>query len=490
MALTTSYQLLAQAELGKVYNSNKAYIRLYAKYNSQSIENNTSNISIQARLYNESTWYASSGTYYRITGSGSIDSGNISCLTSASNMWSKGEVVLGTQTKNIEHNSDGSRSIHAEAQFVSSPWGWNVTASATDIELPKIPRASSVSCSSPYIGDTATITVSKKSSSFTSTVTYKIGTLTGTLATKTSETVLSLDTESLKEEIYALIPNAKSISGTITCTTYSGSTQVGSPTTANFNLYAKEDECKPIISGTITDTNESTIALTGDNSIIVKNASKPKITVNATAQYSSSISSYTINLNDGQITNVQEYTFDTINSSKVTISATDTRGYSNSYDIDLTDRIIDYLKLHFDNISLSRPEGTSNEVQLTANGVWYNGNFSENILNTLSVKFQYKESDASEWIEGSTLNPTIDGNTFSFDNLSLGDIYDYGKEYQFKIIATDLLNTVGATDKESITVPKGQEVVAIGDDTVWVYGELFVNDTEILMYDVVEEWED
>ena len=214
------------------------------------------------------------------------------------------------------------------------------------------------------------------------------------------------------------------------------------------------------------------------------------MTVNATAQLSSTIKSYSINLNDGQTASEQECTFDTINSSKVIVGATDSRGYTNSYEIDLTDRIVDYLKLHFDNVSLSRPEGTSNEVQLTANGVWYNGKFSEDISNILSINFQYKESDSSEWIDGGILKPTINENTFSFGNLSLGDIYDYGKEYQFKIIATDLLNTVGATDKESITVPKGQEVVAIGDDTVWVYGELFLNDTEVLMYDVVEEWED
>lgn len=394
----------------------------------------------------------------------------------------------------VQHNSDGtfpgktiSFTAYDHVAFTTEKSG---SGTIPYKGVPDIPRASSVSCSSPYIGDAATITIGKKSSSFTNTVTYKIGTLTGTLATKTSETVLSLDTESLKEKIYALIPNAKSISGTITCTTYNGSTQVGDPTTANFNLYAKEEECKPIISGTIIDTNESTIALTGDNSIVIKNASKPKVTVNATAQLSSTIKSYSINLNDGQTASEQECTFDTINSSKVIVGATDSRGYTNSYEIDLVDRIVDYLKLHFDNVSLSRPEGTSNEVQLTANGVWYNGKFSEDISNTLSINFQYKESDSSEWIDGGILNPTINENTFSFGNLSLGDIYDYGKEYQFKIIATDLLNTVGATDKESITVPKGQEVVAIGDDTVWVYGELFLNDTEVLMYDVVEEWED
>jgi hypothetical protein len=74
MVLTKEYQLIQQKTLGLVYSTNKyAYLRLYVKYNSQSIENNTTNISIQARLYNDETWYASSGTSYQITGSGSLD---------------------------------------------------------------------------------------------------------------------------------------------------------------------------------------------------------------------------------------------------------------------------------------------------------------------------------------------------------------------------------------------------------------------------------
>lgn len=140
MTLTTSYQLVAQVKLGAVYNSNSAYLRVYARYNSQSVANNTSNISIQARLYNESTWWASSGTSYQITASGSLNSGQISCNTSSSNMWAKGEVTLGTLTGNVTHNDDGTRSIHGECRFISSPWGWDFTAQGSDLVLPSIPR--------------------------------------------------------------------------------------------------------------------------------------------------------------------------------------------------------------------------------------------------------------------------------------------------------------------------------------------------------------
>lgn len=345
--------------------------------------------------------------------------------------------------------------------------------------VPTIPRASSVSCSSENIGDTHTITIGKKATTFTNTVTYKIGTLTGTIAEKTSETVLQLDTSSLKQEIYALMPNDKKISGTIICTTYNGDTQIGEPTTATFNLYAVEEDCKPEVSGTVVDTNE----ITSQFGKLIKYISKPKVTVEATPKYSSSIKSYSINLNDGQTSSEQEYTFDTINSNKITVGAVDSRGYPNSYEIDLTEKIVDYVKLHFNSIELSRPEGTSNEVILDCDGVWFNSNFNEATHNFLTINFLYRISGETEWINGGEITPTIDGNKFSFNNYSLGDLFDYNEEYQVKIIATDLLMTVGDSNKESIPVPKGQEVWFECEDGIGVYGHIWLNDEEILNID-------
>ena len=382
----------------------------------------------------------------------------------------------------IPHKSDGKQQLRITFNVDGKLSSYYPVGSISQTDtLTAIPRASSVSCSSPYIGDVATITIGKNASEFTSNVTYHIGELTGTIAENTSETVLQLETEPLKEQIYALMPNAKSISATIRCRTYSGSTKIGDTQVANFNLYAKEEDCKPTVSGEVVDTNESTIALTGDNSIIVKNASKPKVTVTAEPKLSSTIKSYSINLNDGQTAGEKEYTFDTINSNKITVSATDSRGYSNSYDIDLAERIVDYVKLHFNSVELSRPEGTSNEVILDCDGVWFNGSFKEDTPNTLKISFQYRLSGETEWIVGGEITPTIDGNRFSFNNYSLGNLFDYNSEYQFKIIATDLLMIVGDTNKETIPVPKGQEVWFECEDGIGVYGHIWKNDVEVPM---------
>ena len=288
MALTTEFQRIGTGT-SKTFGYATGYLELWAKHNGQEVANNRTSVTVELRLVVSGGYIGNyQSTYWSIGGSlsnnGDIGSGSHRSQT------------LGSATGYVGHNSDGTGSVSFSGGFNPTAWGitLDVSGSAT---LPTIPRASSVSCSSPYIGDTATITIDRKSSSFTHTVTYHIldyNSLTGTIADKTSSTVLSFNTESIKSQIYALMPNAKSISGTIRCRTYSGNTKIGDTQVANFNLYAKENECKPTVSGVVIDTNEDTIDLTGDSSILIKNASKPKVTVSATSKYSSTISSYSI----------------------------------------------------------------------------------------------------------------------------------------------------------------------------------------------------
>lgn len=469
--LTTSYQRLAQAYLGT--SGGDLYVRVYAKYSEQDIANNRTKVQYQARAYYEN------GTYiYDMQGSGSVSGTGASTASGSCTRPTTGETTIATTEGWVYHNDDGKKNISCSASINFPNWGWNATASAS-ADLPTIPRASGVSCSSPNIGDAAIITIDRKSSTFTNTVTYQIGTLSGVIATKTSQTVLSLSTSELIEEIYAQIPSSTYIQGTVTCTTYSGNTQIGSPQSCGFRLYAVKDDAKPTISGVVIDTNASTIAITQDSNKLIKYVSKPKVTITATAKYGSTIEGYSINLNDGQTANSQEYTFDSIGSDNISINAIDSRGYDNPTNIDLSDRMIDYIKLHIDNIILDRPEETSNEVILEANGVWFNDSFNETTINSLSINFQYKKSSEAIWNEGGTLTPTISDNTFKFENCSLGELFDYQEEYQVKIIVEDIIMTVGDKTTDIITVPKGQETIAIGDDGGWLYGEWFLNDEKI-----------
>lgn len=381
--------------------------------------------------------------------------------------------LIQEETFTIEHNNDGKKTISVSSSLSTSDFNPNSASASGTMELTIIPRASEIFCSSPYIGDNAIISIDKKNSNFTNTLTYQIGSLTDTIVTKTSETIVQLNTNLIEDDIYALIPNAKEIQGTIYCTTYNGTMQIGDTNSTTFNLYAKETVCKPDISATITDTNTSVTDVMGSNTKFVKYISKPKVEINATAKKSASISNYSINLNDGQISGFQENTFDTIGSNKITVLATDTRSYSNSetYELD----IVDYIKLHINEISITRSEGTSNEAILNCNGVYYNDVFIDEVSNSLEISFKYRLSGASEWIDGEVLTPTITNNTFEISSLSLGELFNYDEEYQFMLIFEDIFMIVN----ETVTLEKGQEVLAIGDDKVWVYGKVYYNENEI-----------
>lgn len=473
--LTTSWQLIDQTYLGT--SGGNLYVRLYARYSEQDIANNRTYVYYQARSYYDKSYILDEQGTIAVSGTGA------SYQSAGCTRPTTGESISVTTSGWVSHNSDGTGSASGSATINFPNWGWSGTASGS-FTLPTIPRASEVACSSPYIGDNAIISIDKKASSFTNTLTYKIGTLTGTIATKTSETTVQFQTSEIEDKIYALIPDAKEIKGTIYCTTYNGSTQIGDTQSTSFNLYAKESVCKPDVTATVIDTNTNVTSITGSNTKFVKYISKPKVTISATAKKSATIKNYSINLNDGQASNLQENTFDTIGSNKVSVSVTDSRNYSNSADVTLD--MIDYIKLHINTISITRPEGTSNEAVLNCNGAYYNGSFTDTKANSLSGSFKYRKSGTTDWTDGGSITATITDNTFRISNLLLGSSFAYDEEYQFQISFEDVF----AIATETVTLPKGQEAMAIGEDGVDVYGKLNLNDYPVLFFTVEEDWQE
>ena len=202
--LTTSFQRLGEAYIGT--SGGSLYVRIYAKYTKQDIANNRTYVVYEARSYYDKASYI-----YDQQGSIGV-SGTSADYQSAgcTRPTGIGESVSVSTEGWVYHNNDGTKSISCAASISFPNWGWGNTAYGS-ADLPRIPRASGVACSSPYIGDNAIISIDKKASSFTNTLTYKIGTLTGTIATKTSETTVQFQTSEIEDQIYALIPNVKEI---------------------------------------------------------------------------------------------------------------------------------------------------------------------------------------------------------------------------------------------------------------------------------------
>lgn len=312
-----------------------------------------------------------------------------------------------------------------------------------------VPRASTITVANADIGSATTINISRADKSFTHTLTYTFGTLSGTIVTKTSDVSVGFD---IPTTFYEQIPNAKSGTVTITCITLSNGKEIGR-TTKTFKVTANEDECKPTISAVLIDSNTKTVELTGDNTKLIKYKSTAKITPTATAKNSASIKSITV---AGKSVSVGSYiSFANVQSTSFKIIATDSRGYSNS--ITLNPTIISYIKLSA-TAKFKRTTATSSEVKLAYSGNYYDGSFGSED-NTLSITWKYKEKGATEWILGGTLTPTIANNKYSGE-VPLGNTYNYKKAYEFILYISDKLSSLKPQD----VVKKGEAIYDWGVD--------------------------
>lgn len=340
----------------------------------------------------------------------------------------------------ISHNPDGSKSF-----TVSGFSGWiynsgNTYASSQTFTLPTIPRASSVSCSTADIGSNATISISRASSSFTHTLTYSFGSLTGTIATKTSSTSVSW---TIPTTFYAQIPNDKSGTGTITCDTYNGSTLIGSKPTY-FTATVNESASKPTLSPTAVDSNTKTTALTGDSSKFIKYYSNASVATGAKARNSATLKSQKITCGAKSISSASG-TINAVESGSFTFSATDSRGYPTTQTVNKT--LIEYIKL---TCSLNAGAPTTDGVAtLKISGNYWDGTFGA-LANTLTVQYRYKTQGESygSW---TTVSATKSNNTYNATATISG--LDYRTTYVFQARAVDKLATVNTDEQARRTTP-------------------------------------
>ena len=369
----------------------------------------------------------------------------------------------------IAHNPDGSKSF-----TVSGFSGWiynsgNTYASSQTFTLPTIPRASSVSCSTADIGSNATISISRASSSFTHTLTYSFGSLSGTIATKTSSTSVSW---TIPTTFYAQIPNAKSGAGTITCDTYNGSTLIGSKSTS-FTATVNESASKPTLNPTVVDSNSATTALTGNSSKFIKYYSNASVSTGASARNSATLKSQKITCGAKSISS-SSGTINSVESGSFTFSATDSRGYTTTQTVNKT--LIDYIKL---TCSLNAGAPTTDGVAtLKISGNYWNGTFGA-LANTLTVQYRYKAQGGSygSW---TTVSATKSNNTYNATATISG--LDYRTTYVFQARAVDKLATINTDEQARRTTP----IFDWSKDDFNVNGTLKVNNTNIfdLIYPV------
>ena len=202
------------------------------------------------------------------------------------------------------------------------------------------PAASTVSAKNGTLSTPLPLTVTRYNTSFTHTITYKCGAITGTVVTdSTAETVTWDNTNGNISALAAQNTIDKSVKVTFTIITHSGTSTVGSDTTT-----ISMDIPADVVPGVALKVEDTTgyFDTYGD---YVQGWSKLKITATPTLAYNSPITAYSITA-DGKTYNTSSVTTDVIqgiDTLTVTAKVTDARGRPS--DVASTDiTVLEYYK--------------------------------------------------------------------------------------------------------------------------------------------------
>lgn len=373
-----------------------------------------------------------------------------------------GTHLLGTVTQTVNHNSDGTKSLTMSAVFyiratLSGTYYESITASA-NITLDSIARASSVSTPNATMGSATAIAISRASSSFTHTLTYTFGTAAGTIATKTTSTSVSW-TPPLS--LASQIPKAVTGTCTVTCTTYNGSTKIGSKTcTLTLTVPAS-------IKPTITSLTAARVdgAVPGTWGIYVQTKSKATLTINGAAgSYGSTISSYSIT-GGGYTSTASSFTTGFLNTSGTvtfTATVTDSRGrVSAAATVSIS--VVAYSPPSFASYLSQRclSNGTVNDDGTYIRGLVSYSYASCSSKNTITRATYYKKASDTAWTNANAAFSSGTAFTFGGGNISTETSYD------IKYTLTDAFTTIAiqnivSTAAVVMDFKRGGKGVAVG----------------------------
>ena len=433
---------------------NTITINYTTSYNSSTDETTVTFGNVNWAYFGRSGWGTSAASTITVTAADNTSSsGSVSASISSS---TNGGVKTFTAAPNptsvtVKHNgAAGTKSVNisiSSSIFVNqlSNGTQQVTitgSSSTTAASGTYAPASSVTCSTADIGSAPTIQISRNSSSYTHTLTYTFGSLSGTIATKTSDTTIT--SWVLPTSFYAEIPNAKSGTGTITCNTYSGDILLGTKT-CSFTATTNESLCKPILSPTVEDSNTAAVALTGDANTFIRYISDAAITSGAAARNSATLTSIKVTCGSKSIT-TSTGTIQKVESGTFTFTATDSRGYITTQAIEKT--LISYINPTC-NLNISNPS-TDGSLSFTITGNYFNSSFGA-VNNTLSVYYKYKTSGGTYSDNIEATNITLNNNTYTA-TISLTGL-DYKETYTFQALTIDKIKSANSAERVIKTTP-------------------------------------
>lgn len=400
-----------------INSSGSLHLNIYIEQISQDVTNNSSKVSWRATVDRDGgyrTWNAENGSVLSVWLNGSsVYKSNLSFETEGQ------ETTLASGEATIPHNSDGTKAFSVWASFdPNNGIHGNITVSA-NYTLSNIPRSSSISdnalSGNRQLGSLHTLTIDRKSSSFTHQVWYRVfGSEWIDLGKNHATSVSFVPNTDLARY------NTKAKSGTmdICVRTYNGTTQIGNDVYSNGWYFEIPESVKPTFSGlTLIDMN--TVArqlLSGNNFLQIISDIQVNFN-NPSGAYGSTITGYRAEIvNKNQVTTKNGGRLGMMNfngSATIRASVVDSRGRQ-SDTRDITINVIEYFAPAF-SFTAFRTRETPNIIQVVRNAKIAPITLSGSQKNVMTLSFKVAQlgstsftadhgSASGNWTTQHTLN--------------------------------------------------------------------------------------
>jgi hypothetical protein len=360
-----------------------------------------------------------------------------------------------TGTKTFTHTSNGTKSFTVDVscvfdKLIGSDDVYNTSQTFTLDSLASIATISSADNFNDE--ENPTITYSNPTGNLVDGLLVGIGATDGSMlvsyraVTKTSTSYTFNLSEAERNALIRQIRTGKTTTVRFYLRTKIGSTYYDKYVSRTLTLVNYE----PILDPTIPiDTNSATIALTGDDSILVRSYSNVYVETGAEARKGATITSQYI-INGSTTVNAGSATFNNIESNEFKYSVTDSRGYTTTDTLEVT--LIPYFK---PTISLSvLPFSLAGDLTFTLKGKYFNNSFGARD-NSFAVSYVIVESGQS--LSTATYQnvprsaSTIVGDDYS-TNYTISGL-DPNKSYQLMVRIQDSLDASYASRQSIAAAP-------------------------------------
>lgn len=453
----------------KVYTqtSNTFTLELTLTENSVSTSGNSSSITYTLKLKSTTKDFSQYGVGATVVLDGKTVAERNRGSSPQLSLGTYSSITLFNGTTSVGHNTDGSKSMSVKftLDMASASWTPGNMSKTDTMALTKIARKASIT-SAPNFNDdenpvvkisnpaNATVQLAIYKDSYNAIADYR--TITGT-----SYTFNLTSAERTKLRQVSATSNTAQVR-------YYIKSVIGGRTYIDFltkTLTIRNPA--PTINPTITDSNSTTVALTGSADKLVKGYSNAAVVIGAAAVKEARLVSKKVTC--GGESKTTDGTFSKVTSGTFDFEAKDSRG--NVTRKTVTKTLINYFPPTC-NIGGGSPNYAGN-FNFKISGAVFNANFGVS-SNSLTAQYRYKKQRTQSWSPWKSMSVHMSSNSYTA-TASVSSL-DSNESYEFQARVTDKLATVESPTKVFRCRP-GLELL---EDGANVFGTLYLNDVPLL----------